>query len=133
MQLKTLGSQEHNERRWEVAFDEEFLPEFREFSEGVRRQTYSLIEILRTFGPQLGRPRVDTLNGSKHSNMKVLRFDADDGVWRVAFAFDLKRNAILLVCADKSGVSTDKFYRNLIDIADRRFDRHQRELARKKE
>jgi len=34
----------------------------------------------RTFGPVAGRPRVDTLNGSKHANMKELRFDADDGV-----------------------------------------------------
>jgi hypothetical protein len=133
MHLKTLGSQEHNERQREVAFDKEFLPEFREFSEGVRRQAYSLIEMLKMFGPQLGRPRVDTLKGSKHSNMKELRFDAENGVWRVAFAFDLKRNAILLVGADKSGVSKDKFYRNLIDIADRRFDQHQSELARKKE
>ncbi len=37
--------------------------------------------------------------------MKGLRFDAADGVWRVAFAFDPKRKAILLVAGDKSGVS----------------------------
>ena len=41
--------------------------------------------------------------GSRHANMKELRFDADDGVWRVAFAFDPKRKAILLVAGDKSG------------------------------
>ena len=32
--------------------------------------------MLEQFGPQLGRPRVDTLNGSRHANMKELRFDA---------------------------------------------------------
>jgi hypothetical protein len=89
--------------------------------------------MLKTFGPQLGRPQVDTLNGSRHANMKELRFSADDGVWRVAFAFDLRRNAILLVGADKSGVSKDKFYRNLIEVADCRFGKHQRAIARKKE
>ena len=36
--------------------------------------------------------------------MKELRFDAADGVWRVAFAFDPRRHAILLVAGDKSGV-----------------------------
>jgi hypothetical protein len=120
-------------KQWTVEFHEDFLPEFRQFSEGVRREAYSLIEILKTFGPQLGRPRVDTLNGSRHANMKELRFNADDGVWRVAFAFDLRRNAILFVGADKSGVSQDKFYRNLIEVADRRFSKHQRAVARKKE
>jgi hypothetical protein len=120
------------QKQWPVEFHEEFLPEFRQFSETVRRQVYSLIEMLRTFGPQLGRRQVDTLKGSKYTNMKELRFDADDGVWRIAFAFDLNRNAILLVGGDKSGVSQDKFYRNLIEIADRRFDQHQRAIARKK-
>ena len=42
--------------------------------------------VIEMFGPTTGRPRVDTLNGSKHANMKELRFDADDGVWRIAFA-----------------------------------------------
>jgi hypothetical protein len=65
--------------------------------------------------------------------MKELRFHADDGVWCVAFAFDLKRRAILLVGGDKSGVSEDNFYRKLIEIADRRFDQHQRTFAKLKE
>src|SRR3546814_14606664 len=70
-------------------------------------------KLLEAFGPKLGRPRVDTLKGSRHANMKELRFDAGDGVWRVAFAFDLKRQAILLVAGDKSGVSGKRFYQAL--------------------
>jgi hypothetical protein len=61
--------------------------------------------------------------------MKELRFNSDGGVWRVAFAFDQKRHAILLVGGDKSGVSQDKFYRRLIEIADRRFDQHQKSIS----
>lgn len=56
--------------------------------------------------------------------MKELRFDAADGVWRVAFAFDPKRQAILLVGGDKSGGSEKRFYRQLIKKADARFDEH---------
>lgn len=74
--------------RWKVEFHEEFLPEFQEFSGPVRRQVYSLIETLAMFGPQLGRPHVDTLKGSKQPNLKELRLRADSGAWRVAFAFD---------------------------------------------
>ena len=72
----------------------------------------------------LGRPRADTFNGSRHANMKELRFDATDGVWRFAFAFDPKRQAIVLCGGDKSGVSEKRFYQQLIDKADARFDAH---------
>jgi hypothetical protein len=132
MPLKTLGTSEHNEKKWSVEFHEEFLPEFAEFSDPVRRQVYLLIEMLNIFGPQLGRPQVDTLSGSKHPNMKELRFRADNGAWRIAFAFDAKRRAILLVGGDKSGMSQSKFYRSLIEIAERRFDSHQRRVAASK-
>jgi hypothetical protein len=72
----------------------------------------------------LGRPRVDTLKGFSHANMKELRFSAADGEWRVAFAFDPKRKAILLVAGDKSGGCEKRFYRELIRKADERFDGH---------
>jgi hypothetical protein len=121
------------EKQWAVEFHPDFASEVLRFSEAVRLEIYSSVGLLREMGPQLGRPHVDTLNGSKHSNMKELRFRADNGAWRIAFAFDMKRQAILLVAGDKSGVSQDKFYRNLIEIADRRFDRHQAGIAAKKE
>ena len=88
----------------------------------------ALALLLQHFAPQLGRPRVDTLNGSRHANMKELRFGAADGEWRVAFAFDPQRKAIL-VAGDKSGAGEKRFYRELIGKADGRFDAH---LARLK-
>ena len=80
--------------------------------------------LLEEFGPQLGRPHADTLNGSDYANMKELRFKADGGVWRVAFAFDPQRNAILLVAGDKSGTSSKRFYKRLIEKADMRYKAH---------
>jgi len=64
------------------------------------------------------------MNGSRHANMKELRFDAADGVWRVAFAFDPQRKAVLLVAGDKSGRSERRFYRELMKKADDRYDAH---------
>ena len=83
-------------------------------------------------GPQLGRPHVDTLKGSRHSNMKELRLSAADGVWRGAFAFDTKREAILLVAGDKSGGGQERFYRELIRKADNRFDAHLARLKKER-
>jgi hypothetical protein len=88
-------------------------------------------ELLEEYGPALGRPNVDTLNGSQFSNMKELRFDAEDGVWRVAFAFDIRRLAILLVAGDKIGVDQKKFYKTLIKIADDRFEQHIQDMKHK--
>jgi hypothetical protein len=61
--------------------------------------------------------------------MKELRFTVPDGEWRVAYAFDPHRCAVLLVGGSKSGVSQDRFYRALIAIADERFDEHLEGLA----
>jgi hypothetical protein len=76
---------------WVVRFAAAFEAEFTALSEAVRLELLAQAKVLEHFGPQAGRPRVDTLKGSKHANMKELRFDADDGVWRVAFAFDSAR------------------------------------------
>jgi hypothetical protein len=117
---------------WRVDFHPAFLGEYEAFSEAVQDEIAALIKLLGAFGPRLGRPRCDTLNGSKHANMKELRFDADNGVWRLAFAFDTERKAVLLVAGDKSGVKQDRFYRHLIKRADARFDQHVEELKRRR-
>jgi hypothetical protein len=56
--------------------------------------------------------------------MKELRFSWEGQVWRMAFAFDPKRNAVLLVGGDKGGIDQKRFYKRLIATADRRFDEH---------
>ena len=117
--------------KWTVELGGEFELEFNELPESVRIEILALSQVLQQFGPQLGRPRVDTLNGSKHANMKELRFSAADGEWRLAFAFDPTRKAILLVAGDKSGVSEPKFYKRLIAKADERFEAHLRRLKKK--
>jgi hypothetical protein len=109
---------------WEVDVHGQFVPEFEALDQEVQDELYAHIDALKVFGPQMGRPRVDTLAGSRHANMKELRFDAADGVWRFAFAFDLVRKAVILCGGDKSGGSQKRFYRQLIDKADERFDRH---------
>ena len=116
---------------WTIRFLDEFEPEFAEFSEPVQDELLAQAGLLEQLGPQAGRPRVDTLKGSKHSNMKELRFDTDGGVWRVPFGFDPRREAILLVAGDKSGASERRFYRSLIGKADARLDAHRARVKAK--
>ena len=118
---------------WGVEMADEFEPEFEALREDVQNEILALSLALEQFGPRLGRPRVDTLKGSRHANMKELRFSAADGEWRVAFAFDPLRKAILLVAGDKSGGSQKRFYRELIRKADDRFEAHLHQLGRRGE
>ncbi len=109
---------------WELKNHPAFDKEFEGFSERVQDSILVRAILLEKFGPQLGRPYVDTLKGSKHANMKELRLEVEDGVWRVAFAFDPDRQAILLIAGNKVGKNQEKFYKDLIRKADQRFDEH---------
>lgn len=117
---------------WTVELHPNFAPEFTALSVNVQDCLLEDIGLLEEFGPFLGRPTVDTLSGSKHSNMKEIRFDVDNGVWRVAFAFDPERKAILLIAGDKTGTSQKRFYKQLIKKADERFSQHLAEMKEKK-
>lgn len=111
---------------WTVEFHPDFEAEFDALARPVQTAIAARARLIEEFGPQLGRPHVDTLEGSKHANMKELRCRADNGAWRVAFAFDPGRKAVLLVGGDKAGTGERRFYRRLVATADARFDDHLR-------
>jgi hypothetical protein len=115
---------------WEVFFHDEFDPEFDAFSRDVQDELFAAAAAVRQLGPAAGRPHVGTLENPKHPNMKELRFKANNGaeIWRAAFAFDAERKAIILVAADKQGVDAKRFSRNLLKTANKRFDKHLRDL-----
>lgn len=115
---------------WTVEFGDEFQAEFDELEETVQDELRAQAKLLEQFGPTLGRPRVDTLKGARHANLKELRFEVAGGVWRTAFAFDPRRHAVLFATGNKAGTSEKRFYRNLIDTADERFDAHLERLKR---
>lgn len=106
---------------WQVLFHQTFEDEFKCFAEEVQNELLAQATKIQEFGPVLGRPSVDTLKGSQYKNMKELRFNTSEGVWRVAFAFDPERQAILLVAGDKKGKNQKKFYLEMIRKADQRF------------
>jgi hypothetical protein len=118
---------------WNIDFHADFYTEFTELPTDVRLELLAKLKLLEVFGPSLKRPHVDTLKGSNYTNMKEIRFQAADGVWRVAFAFDPRRSAILLVAGDKSGGGEKRFYRQLIETADSRFEDHLAKLKEKEE
>lgn len=113
---------------WNVIFHPAFEADFSGLPIGVQDELLANACLLSMAGPQLKRPRADTLNGSRYANMKELRFEANNGVWRVAYAFNPERSAVLLAAGDKSGQSERRFYQQLILKADKRFAVHLSEL-----
>jgi hypothetical protein len=116
---------------WTVATTDEFDVWFTALDEEGRAEVMAKVELLKILGHRLGRPHADTLNGSRHANMKELRADTRDKVMRIAFAFDPNRAAILLVAGDKSGVSQKRFYRQLLAKADELYDLHLAAIKKK--
>ena len=103
---------------WQVVATAEVDAWFMALDESAQDDVRYAVGLLRHGGPQLGRPYVDTLNGSRYANMKELRVGARGAAIRIAFAFDPDRQAVLLVAGDKRGANEKRFYRQLITKAD---------------
>ena len=115
---------------WKVIFHDDFAREVMEMEKGIRKELIGKIHLLEEFGPELKRPHADTLKGSKYANMKELRFEVKNTVWRVAYAFDPRRQAILLAVGMKQGRNEKRFYERLLTLADRRYADHLYKLGK---
>ena len=113
---------------WEVEFHSACEAWAGRLSQKDSEALLAAIRILRAEGPSLGRPLVDSVKASRHKNMKELRPGSTGRTEiRVLFAFDIRRQAILLVGGDKSR-DWQGWYRKSMPIADQRFEEHQRAL-----
>jgi hypothetical protein len=118
---------------WAVSSSLEFDEWFSSLDEQGKEAVLSRVYLLQEFGPDLGRPYVDTLKGSKvHKNIKELRCQSQEHVLRVAFYFDPDRRAFLLIGGDKKGISGDKFYKELLRKAEAIIEGHEKEQEEKR-
>jgi hypothetical protein len=106
---------------WRVYYHPAFAEELRTYDQRVRIALVGALDAVERYGPVLGRPMADTLKGSRFANMKEMRVSIFGEPWRVAFAFDPARRAVVLVAGSKAGTSQSLFYRGLIRVADKRF------------
>jgi len=110
---------------WDVEFTEQFEAWWDTLSPEEQQSIDAAVRVLEQRGPALGRPLVDSVEGSRHANMKELRA----GTLRVLFAFDPRRTAILLIGGDKRD-RWQEFYEQMIPLADQLFDEHLAALER---
>jgi hypothetical protein len=113
---------------WEVEYTDEFGRWWEGLGEDEQDAIARSVELLRQLGPSLGRPHADSVQGSRHSNMKELRTQHAGRPLRTFFAFDPRRSAILLIGGDKTGDA--RFYERMIPVADDLYDIYLMELRK---
>jgi len=111
---------------WVVEFDEEFSTWFDALEADLRDEILSNLNVLAQYGPALRRPRVGNIEGSIYPQMKELIVQYKGDPWRILFAFDPERHAIVLVGGNKTG--DNRWYKTNVPIADARFKKHLAEL-----
>jgi hypothetical protein len=112
--------------RWKIERTNEFETWLATLSASDQRRVIGRFGALEILGPDVGRPIVDSVKGSRHPNMKELRASP---TIRVFFAFDPRRVAVALIGGDKAG-RTKRFYRQMITKADEIYDAHLRRLKK---
>ena len=113
---------------WDVEFTDQFEAWWDTLTAEEQQSIDAAVRLLEQRGPGLGRPLVDSIERSRHANMKELRA----GTIRVLFAFDPRRSAILLIGGDKRD-RWQEFYEETIPLADDLFDAHLAALEREGE
>jgi len=111
---------------WEVEYTDEVEAWWEALPETVQESLAHDIEILAAVGPGLGRPQVDTVKGSRFTNMKELRTQHAGEPYRTFFAFDPRRCAILIIGGNKAG--DKRFYERFIPLADKLYEVHLAQL-----
>jgi hypothetical protein len=115
-------------KEWEVEFTDAFGAWWDTLTAAAQEDVRAEVQLLRRFGPSLGRPHVDSVASSRHGNMKELRVQHHGRPYRVLFAFDPRRAAILLIGGDKTGQG--RWYKQFVPIADRLYDEHLEALRK---
>jgi hypothetical protein len=116
---------------WRVEGTAVFEGWFSSLTEAEREDVIAVVDLLKALGPRLGSPQTSKIHGSRHRHMRELRIQHAGRPYRVLYAFDPRRSAILLVGGDKTG--NGRWYQQMITLADRLYDEHLNELREQEE
>lgn len=110
---------------WEILITDEYEEWFLGLTYAEQVDVQAMVDVLEIFGPELSRPYADTLHDtSKIKNLKELRIQHEGKPYRVFYAFDPQRRAVLLCGGRKDGAQDKRFYKRMIPIAEREFLAH---------
>ncbi len=115
----------------EVEFVDEFERWWNSLSEAEQESVASAVGLLAEYGIALKFPMSSGVATSRHRQMRELRVQHQGRPYRVLYAFDPRRTAILLLGGDKTG--DDRWYERFVPRADDLFDEHLARLNKEGE
>lgn len=116
---------------WEVEYTDEFERWWQALSEAEQESVAAVVGLLEVRGPQLGFPHSSGVTGSRHPSLRELRIQHAGRPYRILYAFDPRRTALLLLGGDKTG--QDRWYEQHVPKADALFEHHLETLSQEEE
>ena len=110
---------------WLVEYTDEFEAWWDTLAPPVQEKVSAVVELLEEEGPRLGFPYSSEIKGTE-SALRELRVQYAGRPYRILYAFDPVRAALLLIGGDKTG--NNRWYEQMIPIAERLFKEHLMEL-----
>jgi len=107
---------------WEVEYTDELGQWWAELTQAEQESVAAAVGLLEAQGPHLGFPHTSSIEQSKHSHMRELRIQHEGRPYRLLYAFDPRRCAILLLGGDKTG--DKRWYDVTVPRADKLYDMH---------
>ena len=114
--------------KWDVEYTDEFGNWWEGLTETEQESVRASVKLLENFGPELPFPHCSGITTSRHRNMRELRVQHAGRPYRVLYAFDPRRCAILLIGGEKIG--KNRWYEEYVPIADRLYDEHLEALRK---
>lgn len=111
---------------WEVEYTDEFGAWWDQLNDEEQESVDAYVGFLEERGPHLGHPYSSGIESSRHGHMGELRIQHAGRPYRVLYAFDPRRTAILLIGGSKTGNA--RWYSTFVPLADRLYDDHLDEL-----
>ena len=113
---------------WDVEYSDEFGEWWDQLSAAEQKSVDFTVSILQELGPMLRMPHSSGVEMSRHRHMRELRIQHEGRPYRVLYAFDLRRAAVLLIGGDKTG--NNRWYEEYVPLADTIYDRHLQDLEK---
>lgn len=114
--------------KWDVEYTDELGEWWSDLTEAEQESIDASVRLLEEKGPNLGFPHTSGIAGSKHTHMRELRVQHEGRPYRLLYAFDPRRCAILLLGGDKTG--DDRWYDVHVPMADKLYDTHVETLRK---
>jgi len=111
---------------YEVEFTDEFGDWWNQLSAEEQSSVRAYVKLLADYGVALKHPYCSGIEKSRHDHMRELRVQHAGRPYRVLYAFDPRRTALLLIGGDKTG--NDRWYETFVPLADQIYDRHLQQL-----